>query len=283
MAEAAARESHCTRLEIAIYSRIVNATKPLVRRVELPLIALTACLWAGCQSTDSGVRSDKDLDHLRARAESGNAQAQYELGQIYATGDGVPRNDELALKWLRPAATQGHTGAQYNLGLMYKDGRGTERNFVEAYKWLNLSAARGNPNAEVRLDTVSRLMNREQIAEAQRAALNFKVEKPVAKAAAQPVKKPAEQPVEKPTRKADRKVAKEPVFAPFPLPGETMTNHEPLAVTQPAPKKLTVEKTLPAMESPPVEKPAEKTAKKSSGRKPKPEPVYGPVPPPSGQ
>ena len=243
-------------MEIAIYSRTVNATNVPVRRVELLLITLAACLWAGCQSTDSGARSNKDLEHLRARAESGTAHAQYELGLIYANGDGVPRNDELALKWLRPAAIQGHADAQYNLGLMYKDGRGTERNFVEAYKWLSLSAARGNPNAEVRLETVSRLMNREQIAEAQGAAMNFKVEKPA---------------------------ANEPVYAPLPPPSDWMTNRQPTATTGAAPKKLTVEKTLPAMESPPVEKPAEKTAKKSSGRKPKPDPVYGPVPLPSGQ
>lgn len=268
----ALRKSHCVCLEIAIYSRTVNARNPLVRHVELFFLTLAVCLWAGCQSTNSGARSDKSLEGLRAKAESGNLRAQYELGQIYATGEGVPRNDAEALTWLTRAAASGHADAQYNLGLMYKDGRGTERNFVEAYKWLSLSAARGNPNAEVRLDTVARFMNREQIAEGQREAMNFKLEKPVAKAAPQPVAKPSK----KPPKHADQKLQPETVFAPIPQASQLATNREPIAVTKPAAIDSLVEKPKQKLRKQPTEKTVEKSARKAAK-----EPVFSPVPPPS--
>ncbi len=261
----AVRKSHCVYLEIAIYSRTVNARNPLVRHVELFFLTLAVCLWAGCQSTNSGARSDKSLEGLRAKAESGNLRAQYELGQIYATGEGVPRNDVEALSWLTRAAASGHADAQYNLGLMYKDGRGAARNFVEAYKWLSLSAARGNPNAEVRLDTVARFMNREQIAEAQREAMNFKLEKPVAKAAMQPAAKPSK----KPAKQAEQKPSPETKFAPMPQVGE------PVAVAKPAVPDL-VEKSKQETPKQPTEKTVEKSARKAAK-----EPVFSPVPPPN--
>jgi TPR repeat protein len=117
----------------------------------------------------------------------------------------VPRNDEEGFKWFRLAAAQGHADAQYNLGLIYKDGRGRDKNFVEAYKWFNLSAARGHVNAGMRMETVGRLMSREQVAEAQRTAATFTTEQPV------------ERFIEKPSRKGE----KEPMFGPVPPPSGT--------------------------------------------------------------
>lgn len=211
MEQSLSRESRCARGTIPIHSSIVNAKNHLVRSVKLLSITLAACLWAGCHSPDGAARSEGNLATRRAKGERGNARAQFELGKMYATGDGVPRNDEEALKWLQLAAAQGHANAQYHLGLMHKDGRGTEKNFVEAYKWLNLSATRGSPNAGVMMETVGRLMSREQIAEAQRAAMNFTVENGIA----QPVGKAVEKPVKNPTPENRA----EPGFSPGPPPG----------------------------------------------------------------
>ena len=38
-----------------------------------------------------------DIDALRARAEQGNFLAQYDLGFMYDTGDGVPQDDAEAV------------------------------------------------------------------------------------------------------------------------------------------------------------------------------------------
>jgi TPR repeat protein len=51
-------------------------------------------------------------------AEQGNAFAQYNLGLMYALGQGVQRNDSEAVKWYRLAAGQGFAEAQTYLGFM---------------------------------------------------------------------------------------------------------------------------------------------------------------------
>ncbi len=45
-------------------------------------------------------------------AEQGLARAQFNLGVMYANGQGVAQNDDEAGKWLRKAAEQGHEGAR---------------------------------------------------------------------------------------------------------------------------------------------------------------------------
>jgi TPR repeat protein len=48
----------------------------------------------------------------------------------------VPRDDAEAVRWYRKAADQGDADAQRNLGLMYATGRGVARDDVEAWRWL---------------------------------------------------------------------------------------------------------------------------------------------------
>jgi len=61
-----------------------------------------------------------DFDETMLLAEQGSAEAQYNLGLMYANGDGVPQNDEEAVRWYRLAAEQGDANAQFNLGGMYR-------------------------------------------------------------------------------------------------------------------------------------------------------------------
>ena len=51
------------------------------------------------------------FDETMAAAKQGAAYAQYNLGIMYAKGDGVPENDAEAVKWYRKAADQGHAKA----------------------------------------------------------------------------------------------------------------------------------------------------------------------------
>ena len=55
------------------------------------------------------------LQEWRPLAEQGNAAAQFNLGQMYFEGEGVPQDDDEALKWYRLAAEQGIAAAQSNL------------------------------------------------------------------------------------------------------------------------------------------------------------------------
>ena len=58
-------------------------------------------------------------------AEQGYANAQTNLGIMYARGDGVPENKAEAVRWFQLAVEQGHGRAQYFLSLMNEGG--TER------------------------------------------------------------------------------------------------------------------------------------------------------------
>jgi TPR repeat protein len=78
----------------------------------------------------------------RKAADQGNAEAQYNLGVMYANGQGVPRDDAEAARWYCAAADQSKPEAQFNLGVAYANGQGVPHDDVQAYKWFNLAASR---------------------------------------------------------------------------------------------------------------------------------------------
>lgn len=95
----------------------------------------------------STIVSGQDFDATKSLAEQGDAIAQFDLGNIYSTGLGVPENDAEAVKWYRLAAEQGLAAAQFNLGNMYRTGEGVPEDGVEAVKWFRLAADQGVSDA----------------------------------------------------------------------------------------------------------------------------------------
>ena len=87
----------------------------------------------------------------RLAAKQGHVFAQYNLGAMNATGQGVPQDYKTAVKWYRLAAEQGDADAQYNLGVMYDNGKGVPKNFKTAMKWYRLAAEQGNAGAQTNL------------------------------------------------------------------------------------------------------------------------------------
>lgn len=83
----------------------------------------------------------------RLAANQGYAAAQFNLGVMYAHGQGLPQNDAEALKWYRLAANQGYAAAQLNLGNMYANGRGVPKDYITAHMWLGLAMASGRQDA----------------------------------------------------------------------------------------------------------------------------------------
>ena len=88
---------------------------------------------------------------LRASAEQGDADAQYNLGIMYVTGRGVPQDDAEAVRWYLLAADQGHAVAQFNLGIMYAYGRGVLQDDAEVLRWYRLAADQGLAGAQASL------------------------------------------------------------------------------------------------------------------------------------
>lgn len=87
-------------------------------------------------------------------AEQGYADAQFNLGLLYASGEGVPQDMEQAAELFRKAAEQGHVDAQNNMGALYFTGEGVERNEKKAIEWFEKAAAQGNEEARANLDAI---------------------------------------------------------------------------------------------------------------------------------
>ncbi|MBV8977521.1 MAG: sel1 repeat family protein [Alphaproteobacteria bacterium] len=75
-----------------------------------------------------------------------------------------------ALTQFESDAKSGRADALYNLGLAYSTGQGVGVDFVAAHKWFNLAALRGVEEAKRWRAQISGEMNVAQIAEAQRLA-----------------------------------------------------------------------------------------------------------------
>ena len=88
------------------------------------------------------------LREFKPLAEQGNAAAQYNLGQMYRRGQGVPHDYKTAVKWYRLAAEQGNAYAQTNLGNRYRSGQGVPVDYKTAEKWFRLAAEQGIPHAQ---------------------------------------------------------------------------------------------------------------------------------------
>lgn len=63
----------------------------------------------------------RTAEFLKKRAEAGSANAQFELGKRYLTGEGVETNRTEARKWFEAAAKQEHEGAIARLKQLDKD------------------------------------------------------------------------------------------------------------------------------------------------------------------
>ena len=81
-------------------------------------------------------------------AEQGYAKAQFNLGVMYAKGQGVKQDDFEAVKWFRKAAEQGYAEAKFNLGHMYSKGRGVKQDDFEVVNWYRKAAEQGDADAQ---------------------------------------------------------------------------------------------------------------------------------------
>ena len=75
-----------------------------MRTLRSAAIVLAAVVTAGCVDDPGGDTPRPTVDELVERAERGDAQALFELGNLYADGDGVARDNVLAYMWYGLAA-----------------------------------------------------------------------------------------------------------------------------------------------------------------------------------
>ena len=90
---------------------------------------------------------DTAFKEFTIAAEEGLSLAQYNLGILYFTGQGVDQDFDEAFEWTKRAAEQGHLNAQFNLGSLYLDGQGTQVSVLEGVNWFTQAAKNGHANS----------------------------------------------------------------------------------------------------------------------------------------
>ncbi len=88
---------------------------------------------------------------LKTAATQGDAKAQFNLGVMYETGQGIVKDYAEAVFWYKLAAEQSYVRAQSNLGAMYEMGQGVAQNYAEAVRWYKMAAGQGDAKVQFNL------------------------------------------------------------------------------------------------------------------------------------
>lgn len=88
-------------------------------------------------------------------AQRGHAEAQYNIGWLYANGNGLNVDPRLAVQWWQKAATQGHVDAQFAVGMAYITGEGLKKDLKVAMHWFIAAALQEQEDAREILQLLS--------------------------------------------------------------------------------------------------------------------------------
>lgn len=84
---------------------------------------------------------------IQTSAQRGDADAQYELGMLYQSGAGVPRDMAQARRWLTQSASQNNSRAQYALAMFYRSEEGGN-DINQSLNWQRKAAQAGYAEAQ---------------------------------------------------------------------------------------------------------------------------------------
>ena len=91
---------------------------------------------------------DDDVKTTLQRAKDGDADAQYEMGLRYRSGDGTFEDECESFRWLMEAAEHGHAAAMYEVGVCYDTGICVSIDGDVADEWYRKAADNGNGDAK---------------------------------------------------------------------------------------------------------------------------------------
>ena len=147
------------------YPAALKAFKPLAEKGNADAQVNLGFLYARGHGVPQDYKAAANW--YRKAAEQGQSDAQFNLGSLHYDGLGVARDLKQAAVWYAKAAESGQIDAQYNLGLMYVSGQGVPASMQQAYKWLSIAAALGDQEAEESKKLAAAKMSREEIDAAQ--------------------------------------------------------------------------------------------------------------------
>ncbi len=80
-------------------------------------------------------------------ARQGHVLAQYNLGHQYLLGNGVKRDENIAMQWWLKAAEQQHALSQFNVGRAYYLGIGLDKDLSQAKLWFERASQNNEPKS----------------------------------------------------------------------------------------------------------------------------------------
>jgi TPR repeat protein len=98
-----------------------------------------------------GTDTAQAISWIRQAAAQQYAPAEFQMGQVYDFGFGLPQNDADALAWYRKAADHGSAPAQRSIGEFYRKGRGVKADAAEAARWYERAAQGDDLRAQYEL------------------------------------------------------------------------------------------------------------------------------------
>lgn len=88
---------------------------------------------------------------LLKTAQTGDAKAQYEIGQSIYFGKGIAKDKAKGFEWMLKAAKSGYAPAQLSVGESYYWGVGTKKDLYKAVEWYKKASDQKYPDATYEL------------------------------------------------------------------------------------------------------------------------------------
>jgi TPR repeat protein len=117
--------------------------KAAAARDPLGMWLLSRCYDTGRAGLTPSIEKAVQLCTKAARA--GQVEAIQRMGELYATGRGLPNDPVAATGWFRHAADYGHVPAYVSLALCYLNGTGCRQNDRIAFEFATAAAKAGHP------------------------------------------------------------------------------------------------------------------------------------------
>jgi len=124
-----------------------------------------------------GVTQDSEMARqlTERAARNGNRIAMHDLALYYAEGrGGVDVDLPIAANWFEKAAERGVVDSQFNLGVLFESGQGLPRNMTDSFVWYSIAASQGDQFAKTRVEVLKETLDQADLIAAASRAETFK-------------------------------------------------------------------------------------------------------------